>query len=393
MRNVPAPAAVIAALHGGALGIRRLARPRDLPPLQNLPALLLGLLYGLLLPTAAAGIVEPVMGAVLMFCTAWLGIAFGCSLNIRTPSKAPGREFALHAAAAAVLALSIAAAGMALRALVPNLPLTPAGVLSVAAFGSLSLFTREPSMISSPPLAILRHVPGATANLLPLLLLGIAGSLSHAGPPPLFNIIDISGITARLFTAAAAGLFMGMLMAMFARGTYKGKNILLITAGGAALVGGTAFALGISPLITGTVAGAALINSTLNRRIAADEVSNSIGPVELVLLFLVGMFSARLGLTAGAVKTAVIALSAAGFVLLRNGAAHGFLRAWTLRLQPPRRGTRITFLAITAQGALPAAALMEYQLGDTAHGAVFLFLAAALALQRTITIAGLRTIR
>lgn len=392
MRNILAPAAVIAALHGGALGIRRLARARDLPPLQNLPALLLGLLYGLLLPAAAAGMVEPVMGAVLMFCTAWLGIAFGCSLNIRTPSKAPGREFVLHTAAAAVLALSIAAAGMALRSLVPGLPLTPAGVLSVAAFGSLSLFTREPSM-KSPSLAILRHVPGATGNLLPLLLLGIAGSLSHSGPPLLFNIIDISGIAARLFAAVVMGLSLGMLMAMFARGTYEGRGIQLITAGGAALVGGTAFALGISPLITGTVAGAALINSTLNRRIAADEVSNSIGPVELVLLFLVGMFSARLVLSAGIVQTVVIALSAAGFVLMRNGAAHGFLRAWTLRLQPPRRGTRITFLAITAQGALPAAALMEYQLGDTAHGAVFLFLVAALALQRTITIAGLRTIR
>jgi hypothetical protein len=363
--------------------------------LHNLPALFLGCWLGFVFPAPFAERFELIMGAVLMVCAVWIGFSYGSAFDFRNTHRMTVSHGIFKIIGTGSLAVAIITAGTIFRIINPSSPLTGDAVLFIAAFGSLAMFSRDSGALDrmeGSPLRVLRHGSGAVMSIIPLILLSVAHAHGQADQGITIYGITLTGVLGRCSGALVAGISVGIVLIMLMRDTFDILPLRLIVTGCIVLIAGIAFSLGISPIMTAAVTGVVVINGSLRRREVLDIVDGGTDAVEQAMLFTVGVFCSRM-LTAGNIPWGTILATALLFVLLRNAVA------WTAAVIRKTRHSGAPFATapaatlIAAQGLLPIAAMVEYQLGAQAHGTVFLFMAVALVLQRTVTIISVLVLR
>lgn len=279
------------------------------------------------------------LSVVLVFCGGWVGLAAGCSFDLRREYKHRFLGLLLEGGQAGLAMAAVLLAAY----LVNKLPQAGSIYLSGAALEvvcgicmvGISAAGAE-QQAGRPPLAALC---GA--------LLAALGVGQLHGEAFLLTSLELAqrGLmvdspVGKLFWSTLLGCFVGLLGDLVTRDQFNGWVICYLLAGVVLLGGGIAAALGLEPLWVGLLAGAWLINATLRRLDILEAMSQSYSFAQSALLFGCGWFLGE-GVLAGGVSLRVFAWAALLVVVLRLAARlSSRLEVRYVPAERPHRGQR-----------------------------------------------------
>ncbi len=279
------------------------------------------------------------LSVLLVFCGGWVGLAAGCSFDLR-------REYQ-HRVLGLLLeggqALLAMAAVLFAAFLVNHLPAAGTIYLSGAALEvvcgicmvGISAAGAE-QQANRPPLAALC---GA-------LLAALGISQLHGQPFPLVystwipRALVVDGQVGKLLFGTLLGCIAGVLADLATRDEHALAVRCYLLAGTVLLCGGMAAGLGLEPLWVGLIAGAWLINATLRRLAILETMARSYSFAQSGLLFSCGWFlgEATLG---GGTNLGVFAWAALLVLALRLAARlSSRLEVRYVPAERPHRGQR-----------------------------------------------------
>lgn len=279
------------------------------------------------------------LSVVLVFCGGWIGLAAGCTFDLRREYQhrflgllIEGGQAGLAMAAVLLAAFlvnqfpqvgSIYFSGSALEV-----------VCGICMVGISAAGAEQQA--GRPPLAALC---GAM-----LAALGISQLYGDAFPLASLEFaqhnLTVDSPVGKLCWSTLLGCLIGLLGDLATRDQFDGWVICYLLAGVVLLGGGVAAALGLEPLWVGLLAGAWLINATLRRLDILEAMSGSYGFAQSALLFGCGWFLGE-GVLAGGVNLGVFAWAALLVLVLRLAARlSSRLEVRYVPAERPHRGQR-----------------------------------------------------
>jgi hypothetical protein len=318
---------------------------------------LLFLLFGALLGPGQAGILTPenleALHPVLALGLGTVGVILGLNLDPRLLRLLPRAVFTAALAHAGVAFLFVAVPLAVVLLLTQGLPLAM-GVGGAALLGAAA-------SLSSGHFAVLGYRSGRMerARGLGVALLTILDDGVGLGVLALALVLGASANLAEglglVSLALLLGMICGALIAFLTYGLRDPAELMAVTLGGVALVGGAAAYLRVSALLAGVACGATL--ALVGGR-AVEQVARSLGrferPTYLVLVFLVGCRLEGRDLEAWLLLPGYVTLRFVGKVL---GGALARRHAANVLELPPRLG-----YALIAQGGLALCLVAEHLL-------------------------------
>lgn len=278
------------------------------------------------------------LSVVLVFCGGWIGLAAGCTFDLRREYQHRFLGLLLEGGQAGLVMAAVLLAAF----LVNKLPQAGSIYFSGSALEvvcgicmvGISAAGAE-QQAGRPPLAALC---GA-------LLAALGISQLHGDTFPLVSLDFahrslVDSPVAKLFWSTLLGCLIGLLGDLATRDQLNGWVICYLLAGAVLLGGGIAAALGLEPLWVGLLAGAWLINATLRRLDILGAVSESYRFAQSALLFGCGWFLGE-GVLAGGVNLGVFAWAALLVLALRLAARlSSRLEVRYVPAERPHRGQR-----------------------------------------------------
>ena len=337
-------------------------------------------------PSSFMVIFENNMGIVLLFCLAWIGLFYGCNIEIRTHQKYPLKTFLFHLAEPLIVFIFTALGGILYIYTKYNDIRYIDVVLITAIFSSITLFKRHNIPYREGEVAFHSVINDllAARNIFAIILLCIAGSLLYStGEFVLFGHI-FTGVFAFFIFHVIAGSGLGIVLSMLMRGAPTTDSMLIALIGMTALTGGIAFIFSLSPLFLGMVSGMFLINSTLKRLQIIESLSISHEFIEKIFMFFLGALLMQL-FTLNTVSPGIIFAGAAGIVIIRSLLKYFLASIWVTRFNGYNKGTSLLWAGLTGQGIIAAGAAVEYRLRLPNMPSVFLLLIFLLILNQTVT--------
>ncbi|HID94844.1 MAG TPA: hypothetical protein EYP53_02140 [Candidatus Latescibacteria bacterium] len=267
----------------------------------RLQYLVLGLLFGALLPDDLSGVVHKGSYVALGFLTGWIGFLLGTSLDLRVIRRTRGRTLlsALSQTVFTFLFVSFFAYWMINLADGRSraVSLSLGAIASTTAVLSAHLQSREKI---AAPLNKLEF-----GNSISIVLLALIFSAYSEQAVFLFGVLQVSIWWQRLVLSAGIGAFIGVLCDFLFREQRPLREEAFLLFATLLLGCGMAVGIGLSPLLVGMLTGIWLINSTLRRIPLLEMVQRVEPPLDGVFLTLVG---GVLGITwAGALKEILLA--------------------------------------------------------------------------------------
>lgn len=278
------------------------------------------------------------LSVVLVFCGGWIGLAAGCTFDLRREYQHRFLGLLLEGGQAGL----VMAAVLLVAFLVNKLPQAGSIYFSGSALEvvcgicmvGISAAGAE-QQAGRPPLAALC---GAL-----LAALGISQLHGDAFPLASLELAHRSLVDSpvgKLFWGSLLGCLIGILGDLATRDQLNGWVICYLLAGVVLLGGGIAAALGLEPLWVGLLAGAWLINATLRRLDILEAMSESYSFAQSALLFGCGWFLGE-GVLAGGVNLGVFAWAALLVLALRLAARlSSRLEVRYVPAERPHRGQR-----------------------------------------------------
>ncbi len=329
----------------------------------KLQYLALGMILVLFFPDNFLLLFEHTRGLVIFFCLSWIGLYYGCGLELRAHQKFSSKVILFNIIEPVIIFVLITSAGMLSLFFINDGRYFTRVVVITAIFCSFTIFRRhgilkrEGDTSHHPVLDDLLPV----GNIFPVVALSIVGVLLSDSPR-----IDIIG---HIFTGTFSILIMnfvlgiagGILLNMLISGAETSDKISIILIGGTALCGGMAYVYSFSPLFIGTITGTFLINATLKRLQTLEALNNTNEIVERIYMFLLGTMLAPLIRT---VKYGVIILVfyAIGLFLFRLGIKYIVSFFWTTRFQNEANDSALMWIGLTGQGIVASGAAFECSL-------------------------------
>ena len=291
-----------------------------------------------ILPQLSLGFAN-LLSVVLVFCGGWIGLAAGCSFDLRRGYQHRVLGLLLEGGQAGLAMAAVLLAAY----LVNQLPQAGSIYLSGSALEvvcgicmvGISAAGAE-QQAGRPPLAALC---GAM-----LAALGISQLHGEAFQLTSLELVQrgalVESPVGKLLWSALLGCLIGLLGDLATRDQLDGWAICYLLSGVVFLGGGIAATLGLEPLWVGLIAGAWLINATLRRLDILRAVSRSYSFSQSALLFGCGWFLGE-GALAGGVSLGVFAWAALLVVALRLAARlSSRLEVRYVPAERPHRGHR-----------------------------------------------------
>lgn len=357
-------------------------------PLRNLTFfnvhyLLAGAGFAALFPGAYAPAFQGILGPVIIFCLAWVGLYFGCGLEVRFHQRFSAGILLNNVIQPLIVFLVFMIAGIAYLQLNGD---TAAGLEQfylIALCCGFSLYRRHGILYRSgqyPTIPALEDVLPA-GHVLPVILLAVAAFLW--GGDHEFHVFGrvFSGAAPYFLTLTAIAVMAGMVLNMLIAGARSVTGMSAVLAGIAAVLGGLAFSLGFSSLFLGAGAGAFLINASLKRIQLLDALNAGQGIVERVFMFFFGASVIPLFIS-GEARVGVAVGAAFLIFLVRALLNYGLIGAWMARAPFRMRSNVLLWTGLTGQGTLAAAAVMESSLRIPQHPTTIAALAILLVLNQ-----------
>jgi hypothetical protein len=210
-------------------------------------------------------------------------------------------------------------------------------------------------------------------NIFPVVALAVAGKVFSDSPPITLLGRMFPGTVSFFVLQLLTGILGGVLLNMLILAARNKTDHALIMTGGAALIGGIATSLSFSPLFTGMIAGAFLINSTLKRLEVLDILNKYHDNIEKIFIFCLGTFLPPL-LTTLKLKTVTLAAGALALFLFRAAFKYLLCTFWISKVTGVSSGAPVLWIGLTGQGILATAAAVECAYNVSRFDIVFFLL-------------------
>ncbi|MFC1692268.1 hypothetical protein ACFL1R_02045 [Candidatus Latescibacterota bacterium] len=318
-----------------------------------------GIILALVFPVNFMSMFEDILGTIFLFCLSWIGLYYGCSLEIRELQKYSRKSYIFHIIEPLILLFLITVLGIVYVSIkFPDI--NHINIVLIAAFCSIALYKK--SGISSREgydafrfllndLVPLRNIIGITA-------LGIVFSLLFRTKElALFNHI-FSGSITYFALNLMFGLAFGIIITMMISGASSTESLPIIVIGGTALIGGTVYMFSLSPLFVGTLTGAFIINARVKRLRTLETLTISNAHIEKVFMFCLGAYLVPMIRNDGLNITLLFA-GAFGLFAVRSLLNYFMAYLWVSRFQGYNKDTTLLWIGLSGQGILAAGIALE----------------------------------
>jgi len=309
---------------------------------------------------------DKIMGMILWFFLSWIGLYYGCSLEIRAHQKFSSKVILFNIFEPLFIFFSVVLAGTIFIYIKFADLKHLSTVILIALFCSFTIFRKHGILYREGDYS--RHP--ILDDLLPVgnILVVIGSSLTGYF---LFGMNEIS-LVGHTFTGifpfsifhVFLGLVTGIILNMLISASRADDSISIILSGGTAFAGGLAYALSFSPLFVGMVSGAFLINSTLKRLQILEILNDLHDLIEKLFMFFLGTMLSpiiiSMIISGGSKLIFIIVISAILFtfrLLLKYIESSLLVSSY----HTSSKSTSLLWIGLTGQGILAAGAALEYQ--------------------------------
>ena len=326
----------------------------------NLHYMLAGIALVFIIPTDFMFTFESIRGIVLTFGLCWIGLYYGCGLELRAHQRFSPQIILFNVIEPVIVFASISIVCIIYLYFKVDGWHHTITALMIGLFASFTIFRRRGIMYRQsdtthhPVLDNLLPI----GNIFPVVGLSLMTRLFFVSPeiPILEHTYSSTG--AFFILQFITGLIGGILLNMLISGTESSDSLTIVLIGGTILIGGIAFTLSFSPLFIGTLSGAFLINSTLKRLQTLDALNESHKLIEKIFMFCLGTMVTPL-IFLLKVKLIYIFISAAGLFALRSVVKYILSMIWISRRLSISNGYPILWIGLTGQGILASGAALE----------------------------------
>ena len=351
----------------------------------KLQYLVYGAIISFLFPRRFYVIYESFSGPALMFCIAWVGLYFGCSLELREHRRFTRPSFLFHILEPFVVFTIVAISGI-VYSYTGDGSSELVGTAFIVAFFCAIGITDRLGHVSSEQIAPfhrilndfppVRNVPAVAA--FSIAIIALSGNYRFS----LFHF-DITGIIPFFLIHILFGVAFGILVSMLVNGARSRDAEVVVLAGITALIGGMSDVFLLSPLIVGIVTGAFLINSTLKRLQIIEAVTQTHTFVENAFLFLIGSL-VTMRVVPGEISVGTVLGGALAIIVIRGTIAWVLAYFRVTRTVDYNKGTSALWAGLTGQDIIAAAAAVEYHFRFPQTTSVFLLMIVITVMSRTI---------
>lgn len=325
--------------------------------------LILGMIIVPFFPDHFSHLFEQNRGPLVMFCLSWIGMYYGCGLELRAHQEFPKKILILNIIEPLIIFTLVSlVVSLVLYGVYGGWHLTRLAVV-IALFSSFSIFRRKGILVRE---GNSKHHPTLdnmlpVGNFAPIALLCVVGVLLFGANSVTIMGHTFTGLLSLCMLNITFGGVMGALVNMMIAKADSPRAISIILIGGSALSGGIAYILSFSPLFVGAISGAFLINATLKRLQTLSALNDTNESVERIFMFILGtMVSPILPLLGTGIF--MVLLSALGIFVLRSSIKFLFSSVWTTQFQEDKKGMTLLWIGLTGQGILATGAAFECSL-------------------------------
>ncbi|HDY87484.1 MAG TPA: hypothetical protein ENH82_05120 [bacterium] len=326
----------------------------------KLQYLALGMILVLFFPNNFLLLIERTRGHIIMFCLAWIGLYYGCGLELRAHQKFPSKVILFNIIEPVIIFTFVTLVlTITLFFKFDGWSFTRVAVIT-AIFCSFTIFRRhgilrrEGDTSHHPVLDDLLPV----GNIFPVTALSIIGVLISGTHKIDIIGLTFTGIFSIIILNILLGVAGGILLNMLISGGESSDSLSIILIGVTALFGGMALVYSFSPLFIGTIAGAFLINSTLKRLQTLGALNNTNEIIERIFMFLLGTMLLPL-IPILKINVFFILFYAAGLFVFRAALIYVLSSIWTSRFQHETNGSSLIWMGLTGQGIVASGAAYE----------------------------------
>lgn len=345
--------------------------------------LVLGMILVLFFPDKFMPLFERTRGPVIMFCLSWIGLYYGCGLELRVHEKFSSKVIMFNIIEPVIIFAFVTLVGILYLFLKYDGWDFTSVALIIGIFSSFTIFRRHGILVREgdtshhPVLDDLLPV----GNIFAVTILSIAGGLLSQTKSVTIAGYAITGIFSIFIMNILLGIAGGVLLNMLISSAESTDAKSMILIGGSALCGGIAYVFSLSPLFVGTITGAFLINATLKRLQTLDALNETNEIIERIFMFVLGTALSPLILIF--TKDVIfILLYALAIYVFRSSLKYILSSFWTSRIQGETDGSSIIWIGLTGQGILASGAVFECTLYAKTLPSIFILLVTLLVLNQ-----------
>ncbi len=228
----------------------------------------------------------------LIFGLAWVGYLYGIQFEIKLVRTLPEKYFSITAIQAIITFIIVSVSMFVFFHLISLFPLEKAIVLSIilgiaalsTAQSALAITNRNFKFRDQRLFDLLRYI-ASVDGLFSMMFFSIFLAFSNPGTAAISSILSAlkwSGLT------AFAALVPALIFLLMNKSGYKHGDFHLLLTGIIAFTGGMSWQLGLSPLISGLLAGIFIANTCKFRIRALNFLSDGEKPIYIIMLIILG---------------------------------------------------------------------------------------------------------
>jgi len=328
-----------------------------------------------------------------MFCLSWIGMFYGCHLEISEHEQFTHRDVTLHFIGMFVIFMILFLSGTVFDYFRDGGKSFSDAGFFIALLATVTLFKRHKTAVleyGETIHPVINDLP-PLRNILPVVAFSFACGLLFVTDEITVFGRTVNGSMTFFLIHIAFGLGLGIILSMLTAGTGGKKSTIVAMVATVALAGGVSDAFLLSPLLVGTITGAFLINSTMKRLEIVDGLFIVQNTTEKIFMFILGYL---VTIRAENVLHSIgyILAVALGIVIVRSAIMYGFAMLWVTRLRKYNKGIRHLWSAHTGQGIVAAALSVEFMLRAPHESSIFIVLALTVILSQILTVIFIRKV-
>ncbi|MCK5222629.1 MAG: hypothetical protein KAR14_13670, partial [Candidatus Aminicenantes bacterium] len=228
----------------------------------------------------------------LIFGLAWVGYLYGIQFEIKLVMALPKKFFSITAIQAIITFIIVSLSMFTFFHLLSIISLEKAIIISIVlgitalstAQSALAIANRNFKFKDQRLFDLLRYI-AAVDGLFSMFFFSVFLAFTNPGTAtivPLLSALKWTGLT------AFAALIPAMIFLLMNKTGYKHGDFLLLLTGIIAFTGGMSWQLGLSPLISGLIAGIFIANTCKFRIRALNFLSDGEKPIYIIMLIILG---------------------------------------------------------------------------------------------------------
>ncbi|MBN1291992.1 MAG: hypothetical protein JXB48_09145 [Candidatus Latescibacteria bacterium] len=349
----------------------------------NLHYMLAGIAFLLVIPSDFVPVFESVRGTVLLFGLCWIGLYYGCGLELRIHQKFSSHIILFNIIETVLVFVLISVLSIIYLYLKVKSWEYTGTALMIGLFASFTIFRRRGILYRQTGTNHYRVLENLlpVGNIFPIIGLAILTRLLFSAPEITLFKVTFFATHAYFLLQLIIAILCGVLLNMLVSGTDSVDAIIIVLLGGTLFISGIVFTLSFSPLLVGTLTGVFLINSTLKRLQTLEALNITHGLVEKIFMFCLGTMITPL-FTLLKEKLIYIIVSAIGLYSIRAIIKYIFSSFLISRKFIASKDTSLIWIGLTGQGILASGAALECSYNVPKFTSIFMMFIVLLVLNQ-----------